>query len=137
MQTSLVPYLTFNGNCREAMSFYQACLGGELELMPFGEAPMELPAGSELLIMHAVLKKDDLNLMASDSMPDQPVNFGNNVSLSLNCQSKEEADAYFQALSAGGTITMPLEVTFWNAYFGMLVDKFGVCWMFNYDLPQQ
>lgn len=136
MQTTLVPYLNFNGNCREAMRFYHACLGGELELMPFSDAPMELPAGSDHLIMHAVLKKGDLNLMASDSMPDQPVSFGNNVSLSLDCPSKEQADAYFQALSAGGTITMPLEVTFWNAYFGTLVDKFGVCWMFNHDLPQ-
>lgn len=130
------PYLTFEGNCREAMTFYHSCLGGKLDIMPFEGAPMELPPGSEKLVMHANIMEGDFVLMASDTMPGQPVVKGNNVSLSLNCTSKEQMDKLFKSLSAGGQVTMPCEDTFWGAYFGMFTDKFGMHWMLNYDTPK-
>ena len=74
-------------------------------------------------------------LMGSDSSESfgQTLNMGDNVSLSINTNSKEEADALFNGLSAGGTVKMPMELTFWGAYFGMFTDKFGIHWMVNYD----
>lgn len=135
-QTALNPYLTFAGNAREAMTFYKECLGGELEIMPFEGAPMELPAGSENLVMHATLVRPGIVLMASDTMPGQSYISGTNVSLSINCESRSQADAFFGKLGTGGTITMPMENTFWGAYFGMITDKFGIHWMFNYDEPR-
>ena|SRR6478609_7153620 len=125
------PYLTFNGNCREAMNFYKEVFGGELMMQTFGEAPMDAPGDAKDRIMHANLRNGDFLLMASDGMPGQAPIVGNNVTLSVNCNSKEEQENYFNKLAAGGNITMPLADTFWGAYFGMLTDKFGMNWMFN------
>ena len=132
----ITPYLTFNGTCRQAMTFYKDILGGDLELMDFASSPMEVPDEAKNYIMHAILTSNGVTLMASDTMPNQPVTNGNSVSLSINCQSTDEINHLFNSLSEGGEITMPLEDTFWGARFGMLTDKFGTCWMFNYDYPQ-
>ena len=132
----ITPYLTFNGNCRQAMTFYKDILGGDLELMDFASSPMEVPDEAKNYIMHAILTTNSFTLMASDTMPNQAVTNGNSVSLSINCQSVDEINQLFNSLSDGGEITMPLEDTFWGARFGMLTDKFGTCWMFNYDYPQ-
>ena len=132
----ITPYLTFNGTCRQAMTFYKDILGGDLELMDFASSPMEVPDEAKNYIMHAILTSNGVTLMASDTMPNQPVTNGNSVSLSINCQSTDEINHLFNSLSDGGEITMPLEDTFWGARFGMLTDKFGTCWMFNYDYPQ-
>lgn len=133
----ITPYLTFNGNCRQAMTFYKDILGGDLELMDFASSPMDdVPDEAKNNIMHAILSTNSFTLMASDTMPNQPVTNGNSVSLSINCQSTDEINHLFNSLSDGGQITMPLEDTFWGARFGMLTDKFGTCWMFNYDYPQ-
>lgn len=132
----ITPYLTFNGNCRQAMTFYKDILGGDLELMDFASSPMEVPDEAKNNIMHAILTSNGVTLMASDTMPNQAVTNGNSVSLSINCQSVDEINHLFNSLSDGGEITMPLEDTFWGARFGMLTDKFGTCWMFNYDYPQ-
>lgn len=132
----ITPYLTFNGNCRQAMTFYKDILGGDLELMDFASSPMEVPDEAKNNIMHAILSTNSFTLMASDTMPNQAVTNGNSVSLSINCQSVDEINHLFNSLSDGGEITMPLEDTFWGARFGMLTDKFGTCWMFNYDYPQ-
>ena len=132
----ITPYLTFNGTCRQAMTFYKDILGGDLELMDFASSPMEVPDEAKNYIMHAILTSNGVTLMASDTMPNQPVTNGNSVSLSINCQSTDEINHLFNSLSDGGQITMPLEDTFWGARFGMLTDKFGTCWMFNYDYPQ-
>lgn len=131
-QATLAPYLTFDGNCREAMSFYQQCLGGELELMPFAEAPAEnIPAGSEAGIMHACLTSGPLVLMASDGYG-QPIVPGNNVTLSLHCTSREELTTRFEQLGAGGQVTMPLEETFWGATLGMVTDQYGMHWLLDF-----
>jgi PhnB protein len=132
----ITPYLTFNGTCRQAMTFYKDILGGDLELMDFASSPMEVPDEAKNNIMHAILSTNSFTLMASDTMPNQAVTNGNSVSLSINCQSVDEINHLFNSLSDGGEITMPLEDTFWGARFGMLTDKFGTCWMFNYDYPQ-
>jgi PhnB protein len=132
----ITPYLTFNGTCRQAMTFYKDILGGDLELMDFASSPMEVPDEAKNYIMHAILTSNGVTLMASDTMPNQAVTNGNSVSLSINCQSVDEINHLFNSLSDGGEITMPLEDTFWGARFGMLTDKFGTCWMFNYDYPQ-
>ena len=81
--------------------------------------------------MHALLKKGDSCIMASDPMPGMPVHQGSNFFININCDTRDEQDTYWNALSAGGTVTMPLADQFWGARFGMLTDKFGIGWMFN------
>jgi PhnB protein len=132
----LTPYLAFNGNCHEAMEFYKTVFGGELMMQTFGEAPVNASEADKGRIMHAQLTAGNFLLMASDGMPGHPVKFGDSVSLSVHTQSKEETDTLFQKLSEGGTVTMPLENTFWGAYFGMLIDKFGIHWLFNFQQAQ-
>lgn len=131
-----VPYLTMDGTCREAMNFYQKCIGGELQVMDFEGAPMDIPEGSEKRVMHANLINGEFTLFASDSMPGQPVVMGTSVTISVNCESPEQLDKLYGSLGQGGTQSMKPEKTFWGAYFGMLTDKFGFHWMFNYDYPK-
>ncbi len=128
-------YLTFDGNCAEAMKFYQKCLKADLEMMPFSEMPnsKELPKGSEKRIMHARLHKGGATLMASDTMPGHPFKPGNNFSISIDCTTKKEVDEFSKELSAGGKVTMANQDMFWGAYFGMITDKYGINWMFNCD----
>ena len=130
-------YLTFDGNCKQAVSFYQQCLGGQLDVMTFGEAkgvPGIKPESKDR-IMHAVLTTGPAVIMASDSMPGMPFQQGNNVSISIDCETEEEIDRLFQKFSKNGKITMPLDHAFWGAKFGMIIDQFGVHWMFNFDKP--
>jgi len=133
--TQLNVYLTFNGNCREAMTFYNDCIGGTLNLQTFGDAGGEAtPEAERDLVMHANIVKDGFLLMASDTSEQHgSVTTGSSISLSMNCDSEEEINSMFAAISAGGTVTMPLEDTFWGARFGMFTDKFGMPWMMNYD----
>lgn len=136
-------YLTFNGNCREAFDFYKSVFGGEYPYMgTFGEMPpMEGKETSEEdknKIMHVSLPiSKETILMGSDTREAVVPGFnaGNNFSISINAESKEEADQLFGGLSAGGQVTMPMADTFWGAYFGMFSDKFGINWMVNYDDP--
>jgi len=138
-------YLTFEGNCEAAFNFYRSAFGGEFrDLNRFGEMPPQegMPAPSEEMknrIMHVSLPiSSETILMGSDTMPGMgpDMTAGNNFSISIGVSSKEEADKLCDALSADGKVTMPLEVTFWGAYFGMWTDKFGINWMVNYDLPK-
>ncbi|MBO2009480.1 VOC family protein [Hymenobacter negativus] len=133
----LVPYLNFPGNAREAMTFYQECLGGELSIMPFTGTPAaeQVPDAAKDSVMHAILQTGDLLLMASDD-PFQPVQDGTGTHLSLNCQSEEEIEQLFARLGEGGNVTMPLAYQFWGAKFGMLTDRYGKSWMFNFDRVQ-
>ena len=128
-------YLTFDGTCAEAMRFYERTLGGKLEvLMTHAESPMncdQLPPGSADRIMHARLVLDGRLLMASDSMIGQPFEGMKGFSLSLSYPTVAEARKVFDALAAGGQVTMPMQQTFWAEAFGMLVDRFGTSWMVN------
>ena len=130
---AITTYLNFDGNCREAMTFYQTCLGADLRLMTFAEAPQEMPCPPSDLILHATITKGSLVLMASDAMPGMPLIKGNNAWLSINCHSVEEIDKLFVAFGEGGKVLMPLGATFWAARFGMLTDQFGVNWLFNLE----
>lgn len=133
-------YLNFNGQCRDAMNFYKDCFNGELELMTFEGSPMaaQMPAAAAQGVMHSTLTMPNgTSLMASDGMPGQePTSNGGPVTLYLECASLEQQQQYFNALSQGGTVTMPLEDTFWGSRFGQLTDKFGINWMFDHALPK-
>jgi PhnB protein len=131
------PYLTFAGNCREAMNFYQSCLGGELSFQTIGETPLagDMPEEMKNRILHATLSKDKLVLMASDMVPDGGLIRGNAVSLSLECSSEDEIKSTFEKLSDGGSKDHPLENTFWGALFGDLTDKFGNHWLLHFQQP--
>jgi len=131
-------YLTFNGNCREAMIFYQDCLGGELTLQTIGESPLaaKIPHYLEKSILHAVLAKDDLVIMATDLVEEAGLIKGNAISMMLNCSSEEEAQMFYHKLSTGGKAVHPLQETFWGAIFGDLTDRYGNNWLINYDNNQ-
>ena len=131
---ALNPYLIFNGNCREAMQFYHSILGGDLQLMPFHEAPgVAVTAETKDRVMHAFLRRGELVLMASDSMPEHKTVTGDNVHLSLQCDSAHEIELLYAKLAAGGEANMPVADAFWGARFGMLTDRFGVRWMLNFE----
>jgi len=125
-------YIFFNGNCAEAMRFYERTLGGKLEAMlKYGEGPepAQCPAGSQDLVMHARLMIDGRALMASDNPPGYPAATPGGFALSLNYPGAQEARRIFDALSQGGSVTMPMQKTFWAEAFGMLTDRFGTPWM--------
>ncbi|MEP6674679.1 MAG: VOC family protein [Ferruginibacter sp.] len=128
-------YITFNGNCREAMDFYKECLGGELTIQTIAGSPIESECPQEMKnsILHATLMKDNLLLMASEMIGPEGLIHGNNIALSLNCSSEEEINTFFNKLSAGGKVFHELRVEFWGAIFGVFNDKFGIRWMLNYD----
>jgi PhnB protein len=128
-------YLNFDGNCREAMTFYKKCLDAELDLLPFSGMPGEVPAEAKDRIMHARLKKGAAVLMASDTMPGMPFQQGNAYSIMVSCESVQQAETLFTAFGENGKVGMPLQETFWAARFGMLTDQFGVNWMFNLEKP--
>jgi PhnB protein len=137
--TELSPYLCFNGNCREAMEFYKSIFGGSLEVSTFGtfDSPsMPTPDGFKDKIMHSTLKGDVLSFMASDGPPDGKVVFGNSVNMALAGQDEKLLTTYFEGLSEGGNITVPLEKQMWGDMFGQLTDKFGINWMVNITLPK-
>jgi PhnB protein len=129
-------YLRFNGNCNEAMTFYKDCLGGELTIQKIGESPMagNMPQQMQDKIMHSTLINEGFTIMASDLCDENGLVKGNDVSLMLDCNSEEEIRATYKKLSIGGKKTHPLEVTFWNALFGDLTDKFGINWLLHYQL---
>jgi len=133
--TSITTHLTFNGNCREAMTFYQACLGGELRLQTVGQYAFGLlmPPRWRKYILHGTLINDTLVLSGSDMAPETGLITGNNVSLFLRCRSEEEARSYYTRLSSDGRPTHPLEDTFWGALFGDLVDRFGNQWLIHFQ----
>ncbi|MCH5718793.1 VOC family protein [Niabella hibiscisoli] len=136
-------YLTFNGNCKEAFDFYKSVFGGDYPYVgTFGEMPpqegMTMPDEDKNKIMHISLPiSKETMLLGSDTGGEWSAGFqkGNNFSISINADSREEAEKLFNGLSAGGQVTMPMNDTFWGAYFGMFSDKFGISWMVNYDDP--
>ena len=136
------PYLTFNGNCEDAFNFYKSVFETDFHFlekfknMPKSENPISENDLNK--IMHVSLPiGGETILMGSDTIENGPkVNSGTNFSISINAKSKEEADKLFNGLSSEGNTIMPLSDTFWGAYFGMFVDKFGIQWMVNFDKQQ-
>ncbi len=138
----LTPYLMFNGNCREAMEFYKHCFGGELNVMTYGDAPEDAcPGGTQpteetkVKVMHACLSSGEMVLMASDDPMGAP-QMGDYVQLSINCESSEQVENLFNALSENGNAIMPPTETFWARKFGMLIDQYGFRWMLNFPAEQ-
>jgi len=132
--SQLDTYLFFDGNCADAMRFYERTLGGKLDLMTHADSPMaaQMPPGSANRILHASLELGGGRvLMASDAMAGQPYDRMKGFSLSLIYPTVSEANRMFAALAEGGQITMPIAKTFWAEAFGMLVDRFGTPWMVN------
>jgi PhnB protein len=131
----IISYLTFSGNCREAMTFYKDCLGGELSMQTIGDSPLAgaMPADMKDCILHSTLIRDGLTLMGSDMVAEEGLAIGNAVSLMLNCDSEEEIVACYARLSEGGRKTHTLETSFWGALFGDLTDRFGNHWLLHFD----
>lgn len=136
-------YLNFNGNAEEAFVFYKSVFGGDFSfVMRFKETPdgAKVSEAERDKIMHIALPLGNGHmLMASDVLESfgQKVTFGSNLYIYIETESTEEADRIFGGLSSGGKVEMPLENTFWNSYFGSLIDKFGVQWMVSYTLPEK
>ena len=135
------PYLNFPGSCEEAFNFYKSVFGGEFAYIGrFGEMPPQdgytVPESDKNKIMHVSLPLSNGSvLMGSDTGAEWGKNsvVGNNISLSISVGSKDEADRIFNALSAGGKVTMPMSKTFWGDYFGMCSDRFDINWMMSYN----
>ena len=132
----LVPYINFYGKTREALDFYkQAFGGGELNIMSMEESPMadQLPADQRDHVMHSEFNIGDVCFMATDMHEDEKKHTSQMITLSLNCESEEEINRLFKNLSQGGKIETELKTEFWGGIFGLITDKYGIRWMFNYQ----
>jgi PhnB protein len=138
-------YLSFSGNCEEALKLYGEALGGKIEYkMLYSDNKdmcKNLPADWQNKIMHASFRAGDVFFMASDVLVGDDsscglaklVPEGSPITLSLSFESEAEETKVFNKLAEGGKVTMPLQNTFWGSHFGMLTDKFGIKWMFSFD----
>jgi PhnB protein len=136
MASRLNPYISFDGDARQAMEFYKGVFGGNMTLNTFGEygAP-ESPDADK--VMHSQLEADNgFILMGSDTPAGMQHNPGDNISISLSGDDADELRGYWAKLSEGGTVTMPLEKQMWGDEFGMCTDQFGVPWLVNISQPQ-
>jgi PhnB protein len=132
MQSKLNPYLSFKDNTRNAMEFYRTVFGGKLDLSTFKELHASQDPSEDNMIMHSVLEADNgITIMASDTPSRMEYRAGTNMSMSLSGDNAAELKAYFEKLSAGGMVTMPLEKAVWGDSFGMCTDKYGVQWLVN------
>ena len=137
MPSRLNPYISFNGNAREALEFYASVLGGSLNVNTFGEFGAAHSPDDEGKIMHGQLETEDgLTLMGADTPADMEFNPGNTITVSLSGDEGDRLRGYWQGLSDGGTVTVPLEKQMWGDEFGMCIDRFGVAWMVNIGQPQ-
>ena len=131
-------YLSFSGNCRQAMQFYQEVLGGELRLQTIGESPVsdKMPSRMKELILQATLTQGNMVLYGTDLVPESGLVSGNTVSLILNCESEDEIRGIFTRLATDGTVEQPLATTLWGAWSGNVTDKFNRPWMLHFSIKQ-
>ena len=132
----------FDGNCAAAFEFYKSVFGGDfIAYRKFSDGPPELSGNPEIRdwIMHVSLPVGSSILMASDTVPGSgpPLKAGNNFAISYLPTSRGDADAKFKNLSKDGVVTMEIQETFWNSYFGSCIDQFGTHWMINLPLEAQ
>ncbi|MET7394497.1 VOC family protein [Dactylosporangium sp. NPDC005572] len=131
MASRLNPYLSFRGNARQALEFYQSVFGGELRMNTFGEFGGHEGVAAEQ-IMHGQLETPSgYTLMASDTPPEMAHNPGDNITISLSGTDSEQLRGYWQRLSTSGKVNVPLEKQMWGDEFGQCVDQFGIPWMVN------
>ena len=135
MASRLNPYISFAGDARQAMELYKGVFGGNLSVNTFGESGMpDAPEADK--IMHAMLETDSgFTLMGADTPPGMDHNPGSNMAVSLSGDDAEELRGYWEKLSDGGTVSVPLEKQMWGDEFGMCVDRFGIPWMVNIGQP--
>jgi PhnB protein len=132
MQSILNPYINFNGNTREAMTFYQTVFGGKLSLMTMEQGAGVTDLATKDNIMHADLRADNgMVLMAADDVGDEKSKTGNNCSVSLSGDNSDELKNYYNKLADGGTVIVPMAKSPWDDEFGMVTDKYGVLWLVN------
>lgn len=136
------PYLTFDGNCGQAFDFYKSVFGGDFTFkgrmgdMPASEDYPPVPEDQADRVMHVSLPiSKECILMGSDTVDGMspPLTVGNNFSISVSPDSKEEANRIFGSLASGGEVVMSMGDVFWGDYFGMCVDQFGIQWMVGYN----
>lgn len=136
MPVQMTPYLHFDHRAREAMEFYRSVLGGELQVMTFGDMGAEGPVPPPDGVMHAYLgTPDGFALMASDGDPRHPVGPPAGISVSLSGDDPEKLRGFFAALAEGGVVDVPMEKQMWGDEFGQLTDRFGVRWLVNATTP--
>ncbi|GAA4180405.1 VOC family protein [Gryllotalpicola koreensis] len=136
MSASFTPYLSFRGQAREAMNFYQSVFGGELSLMTFAEGGMTDGADPNQ-IMHASLD-GPVSIMGSDVPESMPFSQGSRVSLCFSGDAAEldTGRRYYASLSEGGADVLPFDLAPWGDYYGQLTDRFGISWMFDFGAPE-
>jgi len=135
---SVVAYVSFNGNCEEALDFYaESFKTTKTEIMRWKDAPadpnFELPDSARELVMHSFLNICDGEVMFSDVPPNMPVTIGDNIGLTVISKSIDDIKYYFDKVKNGGTIIMELQETFWTKCYGSVKDKFGIMWQFSLD----
>jgi PhnB protein len=136
MASRLNPYIGFDGTAREAMDFYKEVFGGELTVNTFGEFGSQGTPDADK-IMHSQLETDrGFTLMASDTPSGMERTSGDNITISLSGEDGGELRGYWDKLSDGGNVTMPLEKQMWGDEFGMVTDRFGIPWMVNITQPR-
>jgi len=132
METILSPYLNFKDNTRQAMEFYRSVFGGELKMSTFKDYHASQDPSEDNKIMHAELNTGNgIVFMASDIPSRMEYRPGKNISMSLSGKDENELKTYFQKLSTGGKVSMPLKKEVWGDTFGMCTDRFGINWMVN------
>ncbi len=134
------PYITFNGNCREAMTFYKESLDAELSMQTIGESAVanHMPTEAQSNIVHArLVKNGSVVLLGSDMVGPEGFVKGNTITLFLECSSEEEIHTLFTKLSSDANVTYPVSTEFWGGLYGTLTDKFGINWMVSYDKATQ
>ncbi|MBL1081088.1 VOC family protein [Streptomyces actinomycinicus] len=132
MPSRLNPYISFSGDAKQALEFYEEVFGGNLAAHTYGDSMSEAPPGHGDKVMHGMLETTSgFTLMASDNPPGMERTAGNNITVSLSGDEADELRGYWNKLSAGGTVTVPLEKQMWGDVFGMCTDKFGIPWMVN------
>lgn len=138
MKSQLNPYLNFKDNARQAMEFYQSVFGGELTMNTFAEFQASEDPSEADKIMHSMLEAENgITFMASDTPNQMQYKPGAAISMSLSGDNESELRTYFEKLSQGGQVIMPLEKAAWGDTFGMCTDKFGINWLVNISTAQE
>ncbi|MEV6317922.1 VOC family protein [Streptomyces sp. NPDC051776] len=137
MASRLNPYISFAGEAKQAMEFYKNVFGGDLAVSTFGDFGSEAPPGYTDKVMHSMLETaSGFTLMGADNPPGMKHEPGNNIAVSLSGDDADELRGYWEKLSGGGTVSVPLEKQMWGDVFGMCTDKFGITWMVNISEKQ-
>lgn len=133
-----IPYLNFYGKAQEALEFYKEALDGEImDIMRYkDEATMNAPEQTKEWILHSGIIVNGESIYISDTINKDQLKEGNNITILIDCDTEEQIRKYYEGLSKGATINMPLENTFWGALYGSLIDKFGINWNLNYQIEK-